>query len=86
MMEPASEGAPTPTTALPSTFERARTALPSRKRLVQLSHYFDLLGITGAQKAISDAATLSGDDEGAVRGALRGKDPRSANFQQKRRR
>ena len=44
------------------------------------------LGITGAQKAISDAAMLSGDDEGAVRGALRGKDPRSANFQQKRRR
>ena len=44
------------------------------------------LGITGAQKAISDAATLSGDDEGAVRRALRGKDPRSANFQQKRRR
>lgn len=44
------------------------------------------LGITGAQKAISDAAMLSGDDEGAVRGALRGRDPRSANFQQKRRR
>ena len=44
------------------------------------------LGITGAQKAISDAAMLAGDDEGAVRGALRGKDPRSANFQQKRRR
>ena len=44
------------------------------------------LGITGAQKAISDAAMLAGDDEGAVRGALRGRDPRSANFQQKRRR
>ena len=44
------------------------------------------LGITGAQKAISDAAMLAGDDEGAVRGALRGKDPRSSNFQQKRRR
>ena len=44
------------------------------------------LGITGAQKAISDAAMLAGDDEGAVRGALRGKDPRSSSFQQKRRR
>ena len=66
MMEPASEGAPTPTTALPSTFERARAALPSRKRLVRLSHYFDLLGITASmaimetnEKAMFAGATVS---------------------------
>ena len=45
------------------------------------------LGITGAQKAISEARRRRwpATTRARSRGALRGKDPRSANFQQRRR-